>query len=501
MKSLCYGLLALGLALLGKLPASEAQVVALNLAAAQEPSSDEPRQIFRLQIEPAAATGPALKYPLLPPIFDQTIGNAATLYYRAELTLIQNGGDKLGKQAFDWLEMPIAEMPRAEVVAWLPGIAQILEEVRTAARRDHCDWDLPLKGNADLFSVRLQEVQEMRNFARLLSIQARMQMLDGDFAAASQSLQTGFAMARHVNEVPLVIAGLVGTAKAAFMVQRILELVEQPGSPNLYWSLTALPTPLVDLRPGLEFEVSSTVYTTFPFLRDPEKVERTPEQWQALLEAMVGKLIDWGAFAPAIGNESKNQATVARTVLAGLALKGYPRAREHLEKKGFSAERIAGMSVGQAIAISVADLHDEYRDEVLKRQQLSPWETYQKAGESARRLSPASEIIPVVSFLLPPFENVLMAQYRLDAKIAELRLIEAIRQYAATHDRTLPKQLSDITEVPVPTNPLTGREYPYRLDGSTAFIEIPAPRGFTNRDYGKRYELTIRPGTKTQTNP
>jgi hypothetical protein len=45
--------------------------------------------------------------------------------------------------------------------------------------------------------------------------------------------------------------------------------------------------------------------------------------------------------------------------------------------------------------------------------------------------------------------------------------------YAADHDGKLPKSLNEITAVPVPNNPATGKAFQYRLDGATAVLDLP----------------------------
>ncbi|MCC7476516.1 MAG: hypothetical protein IT425_14080, partial [Pirellulales bacterium] len=70
-------------------------------------------------------------------------------------------------------------------------------------------------------------------------------------------------------------------------------------------------------------------------------------------------------------------------------------------------------------------------------------------------------------------------------EIASLRVIEALRMHAANHNRQLPKSLDEITAVPVPLNPATGKSFVYRLDGKTAILELPPSDGFpfANRWY------------------
>jgi hypothetical protein len=70
-----------------------------------------------------------------------------------------------------------------------------------------------------------------------------------------------------------------------------------------------------------------------------------------------------------------------------------------------------------------------------------------------------------------------------------LRVIEALRMYAADHDGALPAKLADIEEVPVPTNPATGKPFVYRLDGAKAILELP-PSDQVNGS-NCRYEIQI----------
>jgi hypothetical protein len=77
---------------------------------------------------------------------------------------------------------------------------------------------------------------------------------------------------------------------------------------------------------------------------------------------------------------------------------------------------------------------------------------------------------------------------RTDRRIAELRLFEALRLYADSHDGRLPQRLDDL-EVPVPIDPITGKPFEYRLDGDVARVE--GPRLIAT---SCRYEIRLAPG-------
>jgi hypothetical protein len=166
--------------------------------------------------------------------------------------------------------------------------------LEAAARREHCDWELPIRDNPNPFGIRLGEIQETRFLARIVALRTRLQILDGDYAGAVRSLQIGFSLARDVGRVPLVIPGLIAVAITHVMAERLQELSQCPDAPNLYWALAALPLPLIELGPAVETE-GATAYQMFPFLRDARSASRTPREWQELLEDMTQRLGRWGA--------------------------------------------------------------------------------------------------------------------------------------------------------------------------------------------------------------
>jgi tetratricopeptide (TPR) repeat protein len=80
---------------------------------------------------------------------------------------------------------------------------------------------------------------------------------------------------------------------------------------------------------------------------------------------------------------------------------------------------------------------------------------------------------------------------RLDRHVAALQCVEALRLYAAAHDGKFPNELSRITEVLVPNDPVMQKPFVYRGTGSDAVLEAPAPEGATERD-AIRYELSLK---------
>ncbi len=88
------------------------------------------------------------------------------------------------------------------------------------------------------------------------------------------------------------------------------------------------------------------------------------------------------------------------------------------------------------------------------------------------------EVIPIAALLLPAMQAAKGAETRINWHVAQLRVLEALRLYAAAHGR-LPDRLSEITEVPIPANPYDGKPFTYRRDGDKADLgcEEAGPRG------------------------
>ena len=101
------------------------------------------------------------------------------------------------------------------------------------------------------------------------------------------------------------------------------------------------------------------------------------------------------------------------------------------------------------------------------------------------------EIIPIASLLLPAVNKCRDASVRSQRRIDLLRVVEALRLYAAEHEGKLPSALDDIKEVPIPLDPVSGKPFGYKLEGGTATLDAPPPPGMRWDVLGARYEITI----------
>lgn len=454
--------------------------------ATPQPPEDVPLT-RRLTLRPAAEPRHALKYELLPNLLDRRPGNAAVIYNK--IGLMFRGGSEFTEEqnkVSQWIDndLPLDQFPRDKARAVVDRWRHVLDDLELASRCEQCDWELPLR-EREFISMLLPEIQEIREYARLLSLKARVEIVDGDFDGAIRTLRTGYAMGRHVAKSPTLVSALVAVVTCSHMNARVEELASQPGAPNLYWALTALPRPLIDFRLGVESE-KSVLELTFPELRDLDQARRSAADWLRLFDKLCDGLVR-------VGNMEKRP--VGRLMLTGMAIKGYPAAKRRLIEAGRSPEEVEAMPVAQAVLLYSLEAYAEARDAMFKWTSVPYSEAIGRLADAQEEIMAAyrrHEILPFNIFLTPG-SAFITASARHERAIAMLRVIEAIRLHAASHEGRLPKQLSEITDVPIPQDPLAGGPFIYRLEGGAATLEASLPPNMPQRNYGARYVLELVP--------
>jgi hypothetical protein len=344
-----------------------------------------------------------------------------------------------------------------------------------------CDWNYTLDV-PDTIALLLPDAQEMRMQAQLLALKARVELAEGHIPEAIHTLHTGFAFSQHVAQGPFLISDLVGIAAAGAMADVLLDEVQRPEAPNLYWSLTALPRPLIDLRDGLEFE-QRLLEQQFPDVADLER-GRSPEQWDALLKHIRRSLVRWAGEL--VRDKRPDRPVATEEELAA--------AKKYLgDKGGFSAAALKAMPPGQVMVLALVAEFRELRDDLFKGFHLPYPQAVPLLAEASKRLktAPASDGVELARALLPGLAKVLLPRARLERKLAALRVVEALRLSAAANGGELPDKLEQVKVVPVPDDPVTGKPFTYERDGRTATLssrgaEEPADKG------GLRLRITVR---------
>jgi hypothetical protein len=267
-------------------------------------------------------------------------------------------------------------------------------------------------------------------------------------------------------------------------MNRVEEFIQQPGAPNLYWSLTDLPRPLIDLHRPLQGE-RVFIDTLYPEILHALKDAKAPPIPAETLRANLDKLAALG-----VRSEPVASAVSAATI--------YPRARKFLLAQGRSPEDVAALPIAQVALMYGVAQHVLWSDELYKLNNLPYWEARPRLKEidDRFRANGKGHTRAADPFGWQPFfpGYIYQAQARLQRQIDLLRCVEAVRLYAAAHDGTLPAALEDIREAPIPIDPMTGKAFGYTKDGNRAVLEATAPPGAeASEQNAVRIEITLAP--------
>ncbi len=457
----------------------------------EKQSSDEGElTVFQMTVTPAAEPVPALKHRLVLRELNEKPGNAAPFYYRAIMAMpsYKETRDKLGDQFENYVnfsDVPLEDVGLEKLRSIYPGPHDNLE---AAASRPLCDWSWRLGDirGPQLYGFIIEEAQKTRELSRLLTANARVAIADRNYDEAINILRINAKLGRDVSVEPLLVCGLVGIAIESIGERAMIELIAAPDSPNLYWALAELPSPLIDMREALRSEMGNGS-RIFPFMIDAETQEHSADEWARLLAEAIKGIEPLTSGGPIQMND-----TLARLAVTGLALGTYGPAKQRLIEGGWERDRVEQMPAGQVIAIDAAHEYRRIADEFEKRWYVSYLDS---AKQAARFKDPLGDTKLergfggiLAAILLPATVSARTAQERLQWQTDALRTVEAIRMHAAETGK-LPASLGDIEVVPVPVNPVTGNDYQYRLDGDTGVLELPFSDGFSGVAW--RFEIKL----------
>jgi len=449
-------------------------------------TTDQSVEIRTLSLVPAGEPVPAMSYRLLPRYLDQKTGNAALFYYSAAaLCPDRDPGDPedIQKKISDWRDLPVDELDRKEVDKALSSFSNCFHQIKLAAQRTHCQWEMPLE---DGFAMQMPHMATFRRMIFAMQLQIRLKIADGHTDQAMEMLQQGLYMGRSIAQGPTVIQDLVGTAITALMLKEVEGLMQMPDSPNLYWALTALPDPMIDMHTSLENE-REVLFVEFPQLRNLESEVLSPAQASAVVSDFMKKIQTLGG--------GTGDVSFKGLLPVGWVMMHYSDAKEFLARKGYSEERIEAMPAAQAVLIYQKQEYLEIMDHFFKWFEIPYHQAQPHLQEAAKRFDNHQHTkgikMNLFTTLLPAMSRIAFLQARLDRNIALLRTIEAIRMFAAENSGQLPGSLAEITSVPIPADPVTGKDFIYRrIDARNAHLEAPvAPAERKRRPV---YELTIK---------
>ncbi len=455
-----------------------------------KPAGDNTSKSAReLVVDPAHEPVPALRYHLLPRSPHQIRGNAAPILTRILHQQSDEWKTRLYDDVGELYTLPIDELPLDKARETLEYLAGTTKQLHAAAMRSDCNWEYVTE-DQDPLQILLSDAQSMRSYVRLLVLKSRYEMRIGNLPSALAAIEDSTALARHTAAAPFLVNQLIGSAiLEAGVFEQLDTFVSQPNAPNLYWALATLPRPLSSLVEGAETERRILVMK-FPELADMNQ-PRAEQQWQELAVA----LRKWSAEVRKQQNDLRVsveeivRSTKAATPEQLAAAREYLRDAVHLPADQITPMSNAEVEVRYTIALWAEVSDDWIKWFFIPYPQSLP--LFVNRSEALLLELRRRELFPLLSVLSPLGGNLLAAQARPELKRARLQVVEAVRMHAAATGK-LPASLEEITVVPVPPDPASGKPFRYELDGNAAVIDLPEENGISREHVNLPVRIRLR---------
>ena len=291
------------------------------------------------------------------------------------------------------------------------------------------------------------------------------------------------SFSRHVADGPFFINVVIGTASAFTMLDQVENLMKEPGAPSLYWSLTALPRPLIGIRKSMdqEYKICERMLPEMTNLEQPRSID----EWQARLARFHGRMVRIrSAYNIAAAG---TDAAKFRNDLTEFEKWALPQAKEY-----FAARKDLAFphSVPEMILRFFGSRYREINDDMYKAGYLPFFEAEPFYAQGEKQIvSNKGGPLTIFSELIANVEAVHRSEAMLDRRIAMLRAVEALRLHAGVTGR-LPDSLDQVKVVPIPIDPLSGKAFGYQRNGDTA--DLVSTLRKDQEWIGLTYQITLR---------
>jgi hypothetical protein len=438
-----------------------AALCAFAILAAAEPGAAPARpalQTVEMVVSRVAPAEPAMRYKLLPDAADRVPGNAAPIYLMAFELMPPHLDDQ---PLDDWLSTPAGQLPKAQVRDYLASFSHKIRGAEMASQREQCWWEIPYRQEG--VNTLLPHLNPARSLARILSLDAKLHVSEGKFDEAVRSLRIGFALSSHLQNNSVLVQGLVSAGIASLMLDRLAELQQTAGAPNLYWALADLPAPFVDQRTIFSIERSLAI-VGFSELRG-RPVEQLSNDELRLLFQHIKELSQTVA-----GNGQPVEFMVNM-------ISSYPAAKQYLVSTGRAGATVDAMPPEAVLAVYIVHTYQRWSDEVYKWAGLPYWQAQpgMQQAEAQQDLRLAREGNPLM-VLMPALNRAMFQFAKVDRRRATLQCVAALQAYAAAHEGKLPASLDDVKETPVPTDPMTGKPFGYEVHEGVGTLHLAGLR-------------------------
>ncbi|CAN5213479.1 hypothetical protein BH10PLA2_BH10PLA2_33990 [soil metagenome] len=425
-------------------------------------------------LKPADYARPLSRTLLLPDYSESIPGNRVQMFLRCFMEQTAFFGQEESDKRDAWNKLPLREVP-ASLQNY--GGNLITRAMYDAARMLHVDWQLWYFVRRDQFGTLLPDVQKMRSLIVPMKTRLRGQLSSQDYPGSIHTLKTMFGLCRTLENHPTLIGYLVGLAIGVYGADGVEEFIQQPGAPNLFWSLTSLPNPLISLRSGAEgervmFDQDLEKLKSSENLNSDAEIQRIVQRVERILSEGLdpGNQVEAGLLSRLIQDRVKNSEDVQK-------------ARKNLSEMGITADKLEDWTPLRIVVLNEYMQYEKLRDEQLKWINLPYYSAKAGLDSVAHQIKAETAQTPMLK-MLPAVEKVKRAQARLDQRIAYLQILEAIRLHAFSNGGKLPNSLDQI-KLPLSADPVSGKPFEYSVTKNVAILHgmNPGEGPETNRYY------------------
>lgn len=447
-------------------------------------------ELIELDITAAPLPKPALRYRLIPRYIEKSSGNAALIYLRCFQAIVEleqgvDGGN-LSENVDRLLLLSYDQLRENKEARELVGtFTSIFAELAIAARRESADWELLLREQEDILAIRMLPIVPTRNAGRMLCLKARLELADGRFEDATNTLTVGIAMCRHLGSEPLLITYLLSKA----VLDQLLSVAESamtvPTSPNLFWALTSLPNPVIEFEPAASCEVDN-LYYPFQELLPQSRQQLSNEAFDLAFRKFLKKAAAWEELMGAADSGPLSASTPEQVLDQCL-----PHGRERLKARGLSDAAIDAMPKSKIAILDAFETFDAMCDDFAKTNGLPYWQAAPLLKATAQRCQDVgvkgSPLTRCILHSPPAWKEYRRAAMYTERQLAMIRCIAALRAYAADNAGKLPVKMEEI-DLPLPRDPASGQPFDYSLgaDGVGLLKSNPAVEETSSRVYRLR---------------
>ncbi len=439
-----------------------------------------------IHVTPRSSARLDLNLSFFPRSFERKQGNAAVILLR----LASTENPRAWKSYAAKLKCMLAK-ERAE---FTPQAARVetplvdFSELRRAAYCREASWQYPSIGEQLNCFVDIPGMSNIRVRLRGLAVDCRADIAEGKLDDAVEKITVGLGVIAHCEAAPIALAKVIQIDNASLFLDRIEEMQQHSKSPNLYWALSQIPAPFINLHTALDWERHTLHRETG--IKELEDI-CGEQEWKIVrqrLQRIVSEQTSPRAFV------LFERGDAAQPLAGDLAT-----VREQLlETLPSLIGKVPKMSEDELIVNWFFAMRQAEWDRILRGMLLPPPQGLPLIRKAYRRHW-AMQTRPVYSRQVPEITDIYTGAWSLRRRIDILRIVEAIRDFAARNGGVLPESLEAITELPVPDDVMTAQPFRYCVTDGIAYLHGEAVNMDSEVEDRLRYRIELRENTGSRT--